>query len=102
MMSIWLASNTFAYEFKCDVEIYNSAEKQKFTLYSENDIIKKNLNGHDVSIQFAHRQEIPNLSDYYSFNIFGPDTGEYTFSGDVIQDCGFGTSSLQIICTPVK
>lgn len=100
--SIWLASNAFAYEFKCDVELYNSTGTEKFTLFSENDKIQKNLNGNDVSIQFAHRQEIPSLSDYYSFSIFGPDTGEYVFSGDVIENCGFGTNSLQIVCTPVK
>lgn len=92
----------FAYNFKCDFEVYGSTDTKKLTLFSENENIQTNFNRHDISIQFAHRQEIPSLSDYYSFSISGPDINPYIFSGHIIQDCGFGTKSVQIICTPVK
>lgn len=94
--------HAFAYDFKCDFEIKNSADPSKLTLLSENENIHTNFDGHDIGIQFAHRQEIPYTSDYYSFRIFGPDTAPYVFQGKIIQDCGFGTQSIQITCTPIE
>lgn len=92
----------FAYEFKCDFEVYGSTEVEKITLLSEKENIQTNFNGHDISIQFAHRQEVPSVQDYYNFSVSGPDTSPYIFNGYIIQDCGFGTRSIQIMCTPIK
>ncbi len=101
-MSIWFSSNAFAYEFKCDVELYTSTGTEKLTLFSENENIQANLAGHDTSIQFAQRQDLGVPQDYYNFRIFGPDTDGMIFSGNIIQNCGFGTRSVLIICMPVQ
>lgn len=102
IISTCFSANAFAYDFSCDIELDTSAGTESFTLFSENENIQTVLKAHDVSIQFASRQELPYQNDYYRFSIFGPDTSPYIFSGRAIQDCGFGTRTIQIMCTPNK
>ncbi len=100
ILSLGFTASAYAYNFKCDVELYTAAGTEKLILFSENEEIQTTLNGHDISIQFAHRQVMPVLSDYYRISISGPDTSPYVFSGYIIQSCGFGTRSIQLMCAP--